>query len=81
MRCIALFSLESDLCLKAGAEPLVLNSPDNNYSLTLSNSLEKPDTELSAELVFEASSLDDAIELSKDILFTLRLRGMQSIKL
>jgi hypothetical protein len=65
MRCLADFILDSDLCLKPGAEPLTLSDPQGRFSLSLSNASEAehavPDAVLSAQLVFETGlSLTEA---------------------
>ena len=57
MRCLADFTLDSDLCLPAGAAPLTLNDPAGRFSLTLYNATEAehavPEAVLSAQMIFE----------------------------
>jgi hypothetical protein len=67
MRCFADFVLDSDVCLKQGANPLVLRCPADSFTLTLANaehdsSLLK--SVLSAHLVFEAPSFENVRELA-----------------
>jgi Methylamine utilization protein MauJ len=62
MRCFADFILDSDLCLKQGAEPLVLTSPTGGFTLTLANAEHDANllkSVLSAHLVFDAPSFDN----------------------
>jgi hypothetical protein len=64
MRCLADFVLDSDLCLAHGAPPLTLNGPERAFSLVLSNAAADPalpDAVLSAQLIFEAESIDEEI--------------------
>ena len=68
MRCIAEFTLDSDLCLPDGSEPMVMKGPNEEFSLTLSNSKEglaRPDGVITAQLIFEAESLEDAREVAQ----------------
>src|ERR1700694_552837 len=57
MRCLADFTLDSDLCLPVGAAPLTLNDPGGRFSVTLSNASEAehavPEAVLSAQVIFE----------------------------
>ncbi|MEK7854824.1 MAG: methylamine utilization protein MauJ, partial [Acidobacteriota bacterium] len=58
------FVLDSDLCLADGAAPLTLQAPDGAFSLVLSNAEPDPalpDAVLSAQLIFDADSLDENI--------------------
>lgn len=62
MRCLADFSIDSDLCLPDGAAPLRYESPDGTQSLTLSNATRNPKEQaavLSAQLLFETEQLDE----------------------
>jgi hypothetical protein len=64
MRCLADFVLDSDLCLAGGTGPLTLNGPDGGFSLILANADADhafPDAVLSAQLIFEADSIDEKI--------------------
>ena len=65
MLIIADFILDSDLCLKSDEGPFMLNGSDKNSKLVISNAgkIDAPPTEgvLSAQLFFEADSLDQEI--------------------
>jgi hypothetical protein len=67
MRCLADFTLDSDLCLKSGTGPFTLNDPSNRFSLVLSNAdgdHARSDGVLSAHLIFEADSFDNIREIA-----------------
>lgn len=69
MRIIADFLLDSDLCLSAGEPPLVVDGPARRSSLTIQNSQEgqaSSEGVLSAQLVFEAPSLEGARDIAED---------------
>lgn len=62
MLCLADFTIDSDLCLAEGVDPLQFESPDGTLSLTLSNSTHKPEEPaavLSGQLLFETEKLDE----------------------
>ena len=62
MRCLADFTIDSDLCLPDGVAPLRYESPDGSLSLTLSNETCAPKERaavLSAPLLFETDKLDE----------------------
>lgn len=61
MRCLADFVLDSDLCRPKGAAPLKLHAPNGSFTLELSNAEHdptSPEAVLSAQLIFEADTLD-----------------------
>jgi hypothetical protein len=65
MRCLADFVLDSDLCLKENSGPFTLDSQDGSYSVIFSNAEHDPallDSVLSAQLIFEAASIEEARE-------------------
>jgi len=69
MRCLADFTLDSDLCLKDGTEPLKLTDPNNDFTLILSNAESNPediDSVLSVQLIFEVSSFENIREFASD---------------
>lgn len=70
MRCLADFVLDSDLCLPKGAAPLKLHEPNGSFTLELSNAEHdpaSPEAVLSAQLIFEADTLDaNTRELARD---------------
>ena len=69
MRVLADFVLDSDLCLKPEGNPLTLNGPDGSFSLTLSNAEHDQNLKssvLSAQLIFDASSFDNAKTAATD---------------